>query len=116
MEQEQINLNNSNFNIHNKKNSSKEKILVAVITVLLLLIISITVIFVINKFKNNSEYQGNMNNQLSISTKLELDYNQGIITTDEYVRYNLYAEYDKDLLSEEYTLLNGNEVSIHTEN
>lgn len=100
---------------YNNKFRIKEKILITTILVILLLIIITTAIFIINKIPNKIEHQVNTTNELSISTKLELDYNQGIITTDEYVRYNLYAEYDNDLLSEEYALLNGKEVSIHTD-
>lgn len=53
------------------------------------------------------------NNEL-ITVKLEKDFKEGKITADEYVRYNLYAEYDISLLSKEYSSLEKNEVAIHT--
>ena len=54
------------------------------------------------------------NSEILLTTKLLKDYEEGKITTDEYVRYNLYAEYDDSLLGDEYSSFEKDESAIHT--
>lgn len=48
------------------------------------------------------------------TSKIYDDFYNGDITPDEYVRYNLYAQYDMSLLKDKYDGLYRNAQSIHT--
>lgn len=51
--------------------------------------------------------------QKLVTSKIYDDFYNGVITTDEYVRYNLYAQYDMDLLKDKYDGLYRSAESIH---
>jgi len=57
----------------------------------------------------------NNENEVLITHKLRKDFEEGKITVDEYVKYNLYAEYDTSLLKDEYSSFQKNQVAIHTD-
>lgn len=99
---------NEEYNDYHTKKSNKKMILV----ILSLIIVLVGIIASIIIIKGNKQQ---LDNNINISYQLLKDYENGEITTDEYVRYSLYAEYDKDLLDKRYSNLSGSEAAIHTD-
>lgn len=99
--------------VQNKKKSNKKIFIVIGLIVLTLVIALVIVGF--NIYKNNKEEQNNTSSDVLVTNQLWNDYQEGKITTDEYVGYSLYAEYDKSLLDKKYSNLSGSEVAIHTD-
>lgn len=102
----------NNVNNKNKKSKLSKIAFLTLIFSLLLIIIGIICIYISD---NNKQKEANTNINLTISSQLWKDFKNNEITTDEYVRYNLYAQYDKSLLNKEYSRLKGSEDSIHIE-
>ncbi len=94
--------------IKNKRKELLENLIILLVVAVFVLVI---VGFYLIKNKNNKV---NSNNVPSITEQLYIDYNQGIISTDEYVRYMLYSEYDMNLLNDKYKFFRSNSL-IHTD-
>lgn len=87
------------------------KIIIGIVIFALIIIISIIGFKI---YKHNHKEQNN-NGDVFITQQLWNDYQDGKITTDEYVRYNLYAEYDNSLLDKKYSSLQRNQVAFDTD-
>lgn len=99
---------NEEYNDSHTKKINKKLILI-ILSLLIIIAGIITSIIIIKGNKQQSD------NNINISYQLLKDYENGEITTDEYVRYSLYAEYDKSLLDKKYSNLSGSDVAIHTD-
>ena len=114
------NLNASVYNqqtesiLVDSKNKSNKKLFLIIGLVAVVLIIAFGIIG-FNICKNNNTEQNNTSSDVLVTNQLWNDYQEGKISTDEYVRYNLYAEYDKSLLDKKYSNLSGSDVAIHTD-
>ena len=93
--------------INKKFNKKKIALIIGLIFIVVTAIIVSKFLIFNNKTKNESD--------VNVVSKLLNDFENGKITADEYVRYNLYAEYDTSLLKKEYSNLQKSEVSIHIE-
>lgn len=122
--QQQNNNFNSNININSYdqqieqplievKNKQNKKLFLIIGSIALVLIVVGSIIG-FNIYMNKEE-ENKINSDILISNQLYNDYENGIITTDEYVRYSLYAEYDSSLLNKKYSKFNGSQVAIHTD-
>lgn len=89
-----------------KFNSKNSKKIMLKLTVLGLVIVLFICIFGLSKPKyNNTEVGGKeepVTNKL-LENQLLVDFQNGEITTDEYVKYNIYAKYDKSMLDYKYS-------------
>ena len=122
-----LNHNILGVNHKSKKNKSKRDLLILIMIMVFLIIVSIGV-FIIVKNKDNNKEDNNNNNDINndinsefendgfdVYSSLYLDYQNNKITTDEYVKYSLYAQYDSSLLGSDYATLNGADYAIDVE-
>ena len=110
------------------KQKNKKVIIIVSISILIIIILAIILtIFFLTKDNNNdidnevSDNQNeldtpitNTNTNFELTNKIYEDYRDGNISTDEYVRYLLYAEFDRSLLDEKYLNLPF-DLSVHSE-
>ncbi len=84
-------------------NKNGKKILIIILSIIVALLILFTLIFMLNnKKENKNEKDNEVNDVVSIEDQLWYDFNNKIINTDEYVKYNIYNNYDRSLLPEKY--------------
>jgi hypothetical protein len=100
-----------NYNQYNKTTKNKKSI-IAILIILIILLVSAIVIVYFVKNKNNNLTQ---NENVDISNQLYSDYMNNNITTDEYVRYLLYTQYDTSMLDKKYQKLLKSDSSINIE-
>lgn len=100
---------NEEYDTYQSKKINK-KLLLIILAMLIIIVGIITFIYFIKGSK-----QRELDNSLNIFNQLLSDFENGQISADEYVRYNLYAEYDSSLLKKEYSNLQKSEVAIHVE-
>ena len=100
-----------NYNQYNKKTKNNKSI-IAILIILITLLVSTIVIVYFVKSKNNNLTQGE---NVDISNQLYSDYMNNNITTDEYVRYLLYTQYDTSMLDKKYQNLLKSDDSINIE-
>jgi len=97
--------NNPNMQ-YKRNNKSKKPILVIVfIIVALFCVITAVIIFINSNRKllpNDNDIIIDNNETLEDVDRLWYDFNNGLITADEYVRYNLYNLYDTSKLDKKY--------------
>jgi len=92
-----------------------KKVITLLIIIVLLIGLIVTGVISYSSFIKNKEEIDSNNSDIEISTQLLNDFKEGKLTTDEYVRYNLYAEYDSSLLSKKYSNSTGSQVAVHVE-
>lgn len=100
-----------NYNQYNKT-AKNNKSIIAILIILITLLVSAIVIVYFVKNKNNNLTQ---NANVDISNQLYSDYMNNNITTDEYVRYLLYTQYDTSMLDKKYQKLLKSDSSINIE-
>lgn len=89
---------------------STKRLIYIVIGIVVILVVGLGLYFIFNN-KQEKKVISNIN----ISSQLQQDFNAGKISVDEYVRFNLYAEYDRDLLKDEYKNLELSNETIDIE-
>ncbi len=104
-------MNNKEINSIKNNKMNKKKIIVILI---ILVVFSLLIIGYI-KFINKKEHLKEQNNKELLENQLVHDYNNGNINEDQYVLYNLYAQFDKSLLDTKYQKSFDNNVAIHIE-
>lgn len=103
------NVNNSNMLDNKSKN--KNRILILCIIVALILIFSgILLHYLFNKKQEDIV----IDESITVTELLWQDFQNGELTTDEYVKNILYSEYDNELLEKKYQLVKNNDL-IHTD-
>lgn len=89
-----------------KVNSKNRKKTMIKLTVLILLILLVIGILGLGKLKYNNTEEGSKEETVTnklLQNQLLIDFQNGEITTDEYVKYNIYAKYDKSMLDQKYS-------------
>lgn len=87
------------IDIQKLKNYKIKKFL---ILVLLFLLICVVIFLILIKTKIFRKENIEINNDVTISQKLLNDYENNLLSTEEYVKNILYAEYDMALLNDKY--------------
>ena len=100
-----------NYNQYNKPTKNNKSI-IAILMILITLLVSAIVIVYFVKNKNDNLTQ---KENVDISNQLYSDYMNNNITTDEYVRYLLYTQYDTSMLDKKYQKLLKSDSSINIE-
>lgn len=103
-------LNNNSFNSKPPKKNYKRHIILLTILALILICSGLLISYICNN-KNNKTV---IDESTTVTELLWQDFQKGKITTDEYVKNILYAEYDNDLLDKKYQLVKTNDL-IHTD-
>lgn len=89
-----------------KINSKNRKKTMLKLTVLVLVILLVICILGLGKLKYNNTEEGGKEEPVTnklLQNQLLIDFQNGEITTDEYVKYNIYAKYDKSMLDQKYS-------------
>ena len=111
-----ININQQVFNprpvVNNNKNKRKKYILLVVIIITIIALLLFGSFYFLNKQNNNNLPP---ETEINISNQLYSDYLNENITTDEYVRYLLYTQYDTSMLDEKYQNLLKSDDTINIE-
>lgn len=94
------------------KNNFSKKIICVLILIIIFFIVGIGLLFYFNKNKQTDEI---IKSDLNVSNQLYKDLEDKKISVDEYVKYHLYAEYDRDLLKDEYKNLELSNETIDIE-
>ena len=87
-----------NLESNSKKQKGNKGLLIIIIIVCILLIVG----FILINNKKNNNVSINSKEEISSVEKIWEDYNNRILTADEYVKYLLYSDYDSDLLDQKY--------------
>lgn len=100
-----------NYNQYSKTSKNNKSIIVVLIILITLLVSTIVIVsFVKNKNDNLTQKEN-----VDISSQLYSDYMNNNITTDEYIRYLLYTQYDTSMLDKKYQKLLKSDSAINIE-
>lgn len=100
-----------NYNQYNKTTKNNKSIIAILIILITLLVSAIVIVYFIKNKNDNLTQKENVD----ISNQLYSDYMNNNITTDEYVRYLLYTQYDTSMLDKKYQKLLKSDSSINIE-
>lgn len=92
-----------NFNYKNNK-----KIILKLTVVVSVIFLIFIFIFGLSKLENNNIELGKQEELIPnkvLQNQLLADFQNGEITTDEYVKYNIYGKYDKSMLDDKYSTI-----------
>lgn len=103
-------MNDTNGNNQTTNLGNKNKIILFIIVALILIFGGLLIYHIFN----NKEENLIIDESITVSELLWQDFENGRLTTDEYVRNILYSEYDKSLLDKKYQLVKNSDL-IHSD-
>lgn len=99
----------ANNDMTSRKSKNKKKLLLAIILIIFLILMIVGVIFLFNN-NNKMKLENDKIQTINEKNQLWVDFNNGLVSIDEYVKYNLYNNYDKDLLPKKYSSIPSIEI------
>lgn len=104
------NVNNSNM-LDNKSRNKNRILILCIIVALILIFSGIFLHYLFNKKQEDIA----IDESITVTELLWQDFQNGELTTDEYVRYLLYTQYDTSMLDEKYQNLLKSDDAINIE-
>ena len=104
------NVNNSNM-LDNKSRNKNRILILCIIVALILIFSGIFLHYLFNKKQEDIA----IDESVTVTELLWQDFQNGELTTDEYVRYLLYTQYDTSMLDEKYQNLLKSDDAINIE-
>lgn len=102
------------FNIKalRKKKKNNKKVFIIALLIVVAIILSL---MGYKLYSKNISNNNDIDEDMFITQKLLLDYEDGKITTDEYVRYSLYAAFNSNLLKDSYSGYKKSDAYTHAD-